>query len=229
MGKKLFTVLCLVIGVAVFCVGCGNKQEVKDVTAGVTENTRTDIQKTLEENENIAEVTWSEDKTCVFFTKDIGNYVRQLYQWKAGETNENQVKGVSGNLYDITQSDDGKYITVNEGTGTIYTTIIISVEDLLLVEEIVNVGGPVWSPDSDKLAFAVLNDKKPSIDMEWDGTSDLLIYNIKSKGKEIVLVADNDFNYNPISWDENGLKYEKNYLDGRKSEELTTGILTRLK
>ena len=38
--------------------------------------------------------------------------------------------------------------------------------------------------------------------------------------KIVVLEADNDFFYSPLVWDENGLKYEKSYLDDRKSEEL---------
>lgn len=231
-SKKFLAILCLLIGVVVLAAGCA-KEETKEVakegTKEVTEvtkdskaeYTKEDIKIALEKDKSIADITWSEDNTYVFFTKEVGDFERKLYMWRVGENTSKQIEGVSGNLYEISKSTDGRYITVNEGTSTIYSTIIISVDGLKVMDQVVNTGGPIWSPDSDKIAFSVLNNKKPSVDIEWDGTCDLMIYDINTKEKTVVIKAENDFYYTPKSWDEKGLKYEKFYFDGRETEELT--------
>lgn len=223
MRKKiLLIIMCVVLATAVLCVACVQKKENKAENNDNEKmiNTWEDIQVTLEKDEKTTDISWLENKTQVFFTKESGDYQHNMYSWKVGEEKEKLVNGVSGNIYDLSWSKDGRYITVNEGTGTIYTTIIITAEDIQIVDKIVNAGGPVWSLDCSKLAFAVLNDKEPSIAIEWDGTCDIMLYDIKTKAKRVVLKADNYFYYMPLAWDENGLKYEKCYFDEREREEL---------
>ncbi len=218
MIKKILTIfLCIMISITILIVGC----EKKDVINSSEEtNTKEDIQADLEENKNIDDITWSYDKSKVAYTKDIGDYMKQLYVWKVGEENEKKIEGVNGNLHGISWSFDNSYITVNEGTSSLKNTIIISSEDLQVYDTVENAGGPIWAPNSEKIAFAVINDIEPIIPIEFNGTRDIMIYNINLMTKIVVIYAENDYLYLPISWDGNGLKYEKNYLDDRESEEL---------
>lgn len=227
-------VLCTMI-MSIMFAGCTKEKETNDQQAkdnyqtekasNDTEstNTKEDIQICLEKDENVDGISWSKDNTQVAYTKDTGDLMKDMYIWKVGEK-EKKVKGLSGPLYDITWSFDNKYITINEQTSNIYKTIIISAEDLLIVDEIGQIAaGPIWSLDSEKIAFAMQNDKEPIIDIEASGTTDLMIYEISKNRKIVVLEADNDFFYSPLVWDENGLKYEKSYFDDRKTEELIYG------
>lgn len=81
------------------------------------------------------------------------------------------------------------------------------------------VDGPIWSPDSNNILYSAVNDKKPSIDLELDGTTDLVKYDLNLMREEILLEANTDFLYSPVSWDENGISYIKTYLDGNGTEE----------
>lgn len=194
-----------------------NEEKNKEIIDTLTKD---DIQAILQADEKVEEIAWSIDNIQVFFTKDIGDYQFQLYTWKVGEEKEKEIKGINGNLYDLTFSPDNIYITINEGTSNVYETIIISVEDIAIVDRIVNTGGPIWSIDSKQIAFAILNDKQPSIEIELSGTSDIMLFDIGSKTQTIILEADNNFMYQPISWDETGLKYGKYYFDDTPLEEL---------
>lgn len=229
--KVLALVLCIMVSVTILFAGCTKEQVSDDTETKVNStiedtddtqniNTKEDIQDALKKDEKIADIIWSKDNSMVAFTKYIDDFEKQLYIWNILEESEKQIEGVSGNLYEIRFSPNDKYITVNEGTSNVYETIIITIEDFKIVDRVVNAGGPVWSPDSQKIAFAVLNDKEPIIPMELSGTTDLMIYDIKANIKPVVLEANNYFILSPVYWDKNGLKYEKSYLDDRQSEEL---------
>lgn len=224
INKKLVAIgLCIILSITILFVKCGKQEVINDIEKedNNTESkyTKEYIKNTLEKDKIIEDVTWSKDNSMVVFTKDIDGFEKQLYIWSVGEESEKQIEGVSGNLYDINYSPNDKYITVNEGTSSVYETIIITTEDFKIVDRVVSTGGPVWSPNSEKIAFAVLNDKEPIIPMELSGTTDLMIYDINENTKTVVVEAENDFSYIPLVWDKNGLKYEKSYFDDRKPEE----------
>jgi len=232
MNKKILAmVLCIMVSITILFTGCTKEVVSDDTETKVNStientneseniNTKEDIQASLKKDKKVEDITWAKDNSMVVFTKYIDDFEKQLYIWNVGEESEKQIEGVSGNLYDINYSPDDKYITVNEGTSSVYETIIITTEDFKIVDRVVNTGGPVWSPDSKKIAFAVVNDKEPIIPMELSGTTDLMIYDIKVNIKPVVLEANNYFFLSPVSWEENGLKYEKSYLDDRQSEKL---------
>jgi len=224
MGIRLrLILLCVVIGIAVLPgAGCSTGKEPQGAEADDTQGkySREHIQESLKSDKNAADISWSKDKSRVAFLKNTEDYEAQMYLWNVGEARENKVAGASGNLYDLKWSPDSRFVTVNEGTSTVYETLIIDPDNLAIADRIVNAGGPVWSPDSARLAFAVLNNKKPVVAVEWDGTCDLMIYDLKTKKSEVVLAAENDFYYSPKSWGKDGLRYEKCYFDDRKTEVL---------
>lgn len=182
--------------------------------------TKADIDDNLKNDESVMEIVWSKDSSVVAFTRDIGDYQLQLYIWVVDVEAEERVLGVDGNLYDISWSSNDEYVTVNEGTSTMYNATIVSIKDISIVDNVVCVAGPVWSPDSTQIVFAVLNDKMPSVAVEWDGTSDLVLYELENKKQEIIVEARNDYYYIPNSWNNEGIVYSKYYFDDRKSEEL---------
>ena len=218
-----FLLLCALIGIAaLLSAGCSAGQEQKGAETDDAQGRYSleYIQAALKADKNASDILLSKDKSQVAFLKNTEDYQAQMYLWKVGEAKEEPVEGAGGNLYDLKWSPDGKYITVNEGTSTVYGTIIIDSVSLSTVDRITNTGGPVWSPDSARLAFAVLNNKKPIVAVEWDGTCDLMIYDLKTKITEVVQAAENNFYYSPKSWDKDGLRYEKCYFDDRKPEVL---------
>ncbi|MBU7006014.1 DUF3298 domain-containing protein [Phosphitispora fastidiosa] len=224
MGIRLRLILLyLVIGIALLAgAGCSSGKEPQEAEADDAQGKYSleYIQESLKSDKNAADISWSKNKSRVAFFKNTEDYEVQMYLWNVGEARENKVAGASGNLYDLKWSPDSRFVTVNEGTSTVYETLIIDPDNLTIADKIVNAGGPVWSPDSARLAFAVLNNKKPIVAVEWDGTCDLVIYDLKTKNADVILAAENDFYYSPKSWDKGGLRYEKCYFDDRKPEVL---------
>ncbi len=224
MGIRLRLILLyLVIGIALLAgAGCSSGKEPQEAEADDAQGKYSleYIQESLKADKNAADISWSKNKSRVAFFKNTEDYEVQMYLWNVGEERENKVAGASGNLYDLKWSPDSRFVTVNEGTSTVYETLIIDPDNLTIADKIVNAGGPVWSPDSARLALAVLNNKKPMVAVEWDGTCDLVIYDLKTKSADVILAAENDFYYSPKSWDKGGLRYEKCYFDDRKPEVL---------
>lgn len=228
MKKILLFILCIV-GIGLFAFGCGaektpqsgapveNPAE-KPQSGTPAEDPAEEMQAALLSDENIDDITWSDDKSFVLFTKDVGDYERHFFIWRTDEEEAAEIGGIAGNLYGITLSPDNRYATVNEGTSVVRGTFLLTSDDMQVTGRFTNTGGPVWSPDSKKIAFAVVNDKKPAVDIETDGTCDIMIYSVETGTKETVMEADSDFLLDPLSWDDRGLAVRKNYLDGRDAE-----------
>ncbi len=208
--KRLNVVLGIIICVAIVFSSCVKKEE---------EFSKERIQANLMKSDMISEIVWLKDDSMVVYIRESDDYLGELYVRRVGEQKEIMIEGVRGNLYDIKQSHDGKYIIVNDGTAEYCMTVIVSLEDLAVVDVIDNLGGPVWSPDSNQLAFAWPNDKEPIIMLELESTTDLVLYDVESKTKEVLLMGDNDVICIPVTWDADGLKYKKIFLDDRKEEE----------
>lgn len=164
------------------------------------------------------QIIWNSKHTYGAFIKGNDEVELKLY---IVETNQNTIKeiaGIVGNLYDITWAPNGQYMTVNEGTSTVYTTYIVQIDEEKIIDQVVNVRGPVWSPDSRSIAFGVLNDEEPAVMVEWEGTSDLVIDHLSSKKTEVLLHGQKGFNYFPIEWTEDGLAYRKSYFTGGEEQ-----------
>ncbi len=229
--KRLYLVLCITISVIIIFAGCVKKDIPKDMNVGTNnqpevqdipmeeEFSKERIQANLMKSDMISEKMWLKDDSMVVYIRESDDYLGKLFVRRVGEQKEIMIEGVSGNLYDIKQSFDGKYIIVNDGTAEYCMTVIVSLEDLAVVDVIDNLGGPIWSPDSNKLAFAWPNNKEPIVSLEIESTTDLVLYDVASRSKEFILMGDNDFIYYPVVWDDQGLRYIKVYLDDRQEEE----------
>ena len=152
--------------------------------------------------------------------KEFGDYTVYIEKPKEGEnrlkvanSKDGKVKnieGIIGEFYGIDWSKDGRYFIVNEGTGIIKITYLISLKDLEDIISIPTIGNIVWSPDSTKLLLGVENNKKRAVKGELKGTIDLAIYYINSGTVEPLLEADEYVDYWPEYWDEdNNIGYKK--------------------
>lgn len=232
MNKK-FVIIVLMILVIFLLIGCSNVNtsttddealenqkniEGEDAKEEI-DTTRTGIQEVIHNEVAIEEAVWSDDEKMVCFSRLIEENDYELYVWEVGQEKEKKLDGVLGCLYDISWSPNNKYVTVNSGTSNIHETLIILVNDMDVLVKIESYDGPIWSPDSSKMIFAITNDKKPIIDVESSGTTDLMIYDLNLMREEIIMEATGEYLYSPVSWDENGISYIKTYLDGNGTEE----------
>jgi len=196
-----------------------NLQDISDKDKDKDKETP-DIQTRLEQDENVSEIIWSNDKLRVAYLKEIGDFQKELYMWDTTEEKEVKVEGLEGNLYDITWSPDDIWVTVNNGTSNLYETLIINPFNLMIQYTIVNSAGPVWCEDSNKIAFAVPNNKEAIVPTELSGTTDLIVFYLDTMTQYTVLEGESDFSYAPLDWNNDELKYGKYYLDDRVDEEL---------
>ncbi|MCM1988240.1 RsiV family protein [Oceanirhabdus seepicola] len=180
-----------------------------------------DIQTRLEQDENVSEITWSNTRTKIAYLKEIEDFQKELYIRDITLEKETKVEGLKGNLYEISWAPNDVWVTVNDGTSNIFETIIINKFNLIH-DKIVNTSGPVWCEDSEKIAFAVPNNKETIVPIELDGTTDLMIYYFNSTNemnRVVVMEGENDFFYEPFEWNKDGIKCIKSYLDNREYEE----------
>lgn len=217
-NKILSILLLLTLVISLFFTGCSKSEN--SFTSPTAKGTSMEsINEMLQNDNTISDITWSYNKSAVAYLKTIEGDKKGIFMRTLGDADEVDFKLSDEHFYDITWSPDDKYITVNKGTSNLYETLILSYESWELLDSITNGGDPVWSPDSSKIAFAILNDKKPEIPIELEGTFNIVLYDIETKQLEPLLEADNDFSYLPNSWDEGGLYYTKLYLDGRMAED----------
>lgn len=239
MNKKL-VILVLTVLIIFLLIGCSDVETSNNLEVELSDNegvtkvngvseenivdtSKDGIREIVNNDNKIDEIVWSNDEEKVCFTRINESMEYELFIWKVGQAEEKQVAGIIGNLYDISWSPNNKYVTLNEGTSVLYETFIILVNDMEVLDKVVCTGGPIWSMDSNSILFAILNDKKPTVDLELDGTTDLMVYDLNLMRKEIILEASNDYMYNPVSWDEEGIKYKKEYFDGSETETFIYG------
>ncbi|WP_025640845.1 hypothetical protein [Schnuerera ultunensis] len=172
----------------------------------------------IDERDNIIEYQEFGNHT-VYIEEDKGGENRlKIVNSKDGKVQN--IEGITGELYGIDWSNNGKYFIVNKATDIVKTTYLVSMENFEKLASIPTIGKVIWSPDSSKLLIGVENNKKRAVKGELKGTVDLAIYYVNSKTVEPLLEADEYVDYWPEYWDsDNNIGYRK--INGEGEENLS--------
>jgi Tol biopolymer transport system component len=157
-------------------------------------------------------------KIAVVKKNSGGEY--DLYIMTAANKKLDKVAKVSGMLYDPQWSYDDKYLSVEDGTGALKETDIVTVSALKKRWGVQNTG-MVWAQKSESVAFSVVNPAvKQAVETELDGATDVIVYNMDTIKYKRIIKADARYDYRPLKWDGSGLVIQQASLVGGKTETL---------
>lgn len=137
---------------------------------------------------------------------------------------ETAVPSISGNLYDPKWSFDDKYLIVEEGTAIRHTTHLL-IASTLREKAALGVTAAIWASSGDYLAISKVNQLKPTVEMELDGTTDVFLYHADTLSEKLLLKADSDTLYTPEKWDGANLYVRKSSLTSNTSETVCLKVL----
>ena len=137
---------------------------------------------------------------------------------------ETAVPSISGNLYDPKWSFDDKYLIVEEGTAIRHTTHLL-IASTLREKAALGVTAAIWASSGDYLAISKVNNLRPTVEMELDGTTDIFLVNADTLGEKLFLKANADTLYTPEKWDGTNLYVRKSSLISNKSETVCLKVL----
>lgn len=138
---------------------------------------------------------------------------------------ETAVPSISGNLYDPKWSFDDKYLIVEEGTANLHTAHLLAASSLK-ENAAMKVTAAIWAPSGEYLAVSRVNQLKPTVDMELDGTTDIFLIHADTLAEKLLLKADSDTLYTPEKWDGINLYVRKSSLKSGKSETVRVEVLS---
>lgn len=170
----------------------------------------------LKANKAVTQFTVSHSGTQIAVLRDGGDYMLACSVLSVRTGKEAAVAAVpKGNLYDPAWSFGDKYLAVQSGTAVLRTTYLLLTGSLKLKTQVKNTG-MVWSPDSARAAFSVVNKVKPAVEMELGGTTDIMLLNADTLRSQTVLKAGSGELYTPEKWDASGLSVMKYTLPGNE-------------
>ena len=170
----------------------------------------------LKSDKTVTQFAVSHGKNRAAVIRDKGSHTLAFSLLSAETGKETAVAAVpEGNLYDPVWSFDDRYLAVEEGTSVLRTTYFLRPVTGGLRAKVENTG-MVWSPDSERVALAVVNKTRPVVDLELDGTTDIQILNVGTMKLQTVLRAGADVMYSPAKWDASGLTVTKTTLLGNE-------------
>lgn len=144
---------------------------------------------------------WAPNERLVSFIKDSDNDGKKMFIWEVGKAKPKEITELEGlNPHTFYWSPNSHYVLVAHGFSSIIEGKIISGETFTEVGEFSFLSTPVWSPDSEYIAFGSRNDEiKPVIDTEIN-TIDLAIYDMEEMRTKIAITGMSDYYYVPDSW-----------------------------
>lgn len=138
---------------------------------------------------------------------------------------ETAVPTVSGNLYNPRWSFDDHYLIVEEGTANLHSTHLLTASTLR-EKAVFQDTAAIWAPSGEFLAVSRVNQLKPTVDMELDGTTDIFRINADTMAEKLLLKADSNTLYTPEKWDGINLYVRKSSLESGKSETVRIEVLS---
>ncbi|MDR3552980.1 MAG: hypothetical protein P4L75_07640 [Clostridia bacterium] len=176
----------------------------------------------LKKDKNVKQYTVSRDSKEVAVVKEVATDKARLYVIIVSSKKQNATN-VTGMLYDPKWSYNDQYISVEDGTAVLHKTHIVTASTFRRHLTVVDTG-MVWAYKSNVIAFAVVNKIKPAKDIELNGTTDIIVYNMSTLKYRRVLKATSEILYTPVKWDKNGLWVDKSFLNGKKSVTVKLNI-----
>ena len=174
--------------------------------------TRENIERFLMEQEvKIAE--WSPNDDLVIFVKSTDGTEEQagpILTWHVGEKKPREIPNQHGNFgtYFIWAPDSSKVI-VRSGTSIVSGGNIIDTESLESLGEFSFVGEAVWSPDSEHIAYGLMDlDVTPVVATEISGVQ-LSVYKLATGETLSLLPADEEHYFIPSNWEGDALYFKE--------------------
>jgi len=181
------------------------------------------IEREILNMDEIYEVKPSPDKKMIAFIKgETDECTACMFLWEEGERKPLKTEGIQDRICELFWSPDSRFIFMDIGTSAIRLGEVFSVEDMEVVLSTGYVGNSQWSPDSNWIAVGTINDIKPIIDVESDGSIDLTIFNVNTGEKKVIVKGTSENFYLPLEWKKDGtlLYVKENFLDSDESEIL---------
>lgn len=191
----------------------------------VSDSSYESIKKFLESREDIKDISWSHTSSQVTFTLYIDepeNYNPGIYLWQIGVNEPRVVTSIDKYYFpaSFVWSPNDEYVFVNSGTSCIRYGYILSVSDLTIVKEFGFALFTAWSPDSKRMALTRRISMITDTETELEGTTDVVIINIKNKEEKVVKKGAAEYYFEIEKWNEDGnLLYLKRYFVSGKAEE----------
>ena len=234
MGRRYFLIIKIIISILllIFLASCSatnqDSYELEEQTSEKGEENVSEVDdwsleqikmKILDMDE-IYEVKPSPDKKMVAFIKGKTNECTAcMFLWEEGKRKPIKTEGVQDRICELFWSPDSKFIFMDIGTSAVRVGEIFSVEDMKVVMY-GYVGNSQWS-HSNWIAVGTINDIKPAVDIESDGSIDITIL-MSIQEKESNSKGTSDTFYLPLEWKRDGtLLYSKeSFLDSGETEIL---------
>ncbi|SCY37693.1 hypothetical protein [Alkaliphilus peptidifermentans] len=187
----------------------------------VINSTYENINEKVQKQEDIYGITWLSEESIVAFVKgNPDEWYGQMYIWQVGETEPTLIDDKEYRICELIPSPDHQYFLADIGTSIQRIGSIVSIEDKVTIDTFGCIGTGFWSPDSEWLIFGQLSDIKPKIDIELDGTVDLVKYNIKTKEIIVLEEGTSDYYFTLIKQVEDGtIIYAKAYYESDELDE----------
>lgn len=144
-----------------------------------------------------------------------------LYLWTVGENIPGKFEELTVSLTTaFSWAPDSEKVIVSLGTSAQREAIVVDVNTLEPIGSFVNFGLEVWSPDSNQIAFAALNNDVPDNRLtELSGSLNLAIYDLQY-GVIQLLYGTEEYYYMPTAWSEpDKLSFAKYYFEGGQEEK----------
>lgn len=188
-----------------------------------------EIQKELEGNSKVINITWSNDRTKVAYTLQQDGTemyeVGEMYLWQVGAESPMAVNEVNDRICGYKWSSDGNYVLADIGTSVSRLGSIVDANSGKLIGNINYIGNAFWSPAANQLLFAKDN---PAVVMqvatELNGTTDLYILDVKEQKETKIFEGTEEYYVVPVKWiNEKEISATKYYLtsDGGREESIT--------
>lgn len=169
----------------------------------------------FKERADTKEAVWFKEEKAAYLREINGENILGIYNEESKK--EVEIEEVKGEIHSINWSPDGKYLTIDEGTGIIKITYIILISDLKVFDKLSTIGEVNWSPDSKKLLIGVENTKERKEKGELNGTVDLAVYYLLGNRAEPLLEAEEGFDYYPEYWKGDFIGYIKSSNGNKES------------
>lgn len=196
---------------------------IEALALGDKESNWQNINEILSGNAKVIIKSWSPDNKVIAFAFEEKKYDDlQMYIWLIGQKEPQIVGDVKSIISEFQWSPDGKFVLVDCGTGIQRGGYLMTTEKFELIEYIGYVNRAFWSPDSKWLAFGRESAILAAVLLEFDGSIDLVLYNVLTKEAKILIKATSEVFYMAITWGDDGkLHYlKRSFLDNTKTEEL---------
>lgn len=221
LWRKLLTGV-LMLSLLTGLIGCTAKPQDGEKPGEQVGFTKEKIIEALAAKTDVSKITWSPDNQMVVYIqtgKPEKNGLDEAYLWKVGEEEPQLVRDVKPTTHGFSWAPDSKHFLISEKLGEGAESSIVKADSISEESyKIKSMGIPVWSPDSQSLAYGYeTHEHGPS----WGS---LEVYTLGDPKYEYIWRA-MDYLYKVESWDQNGnVGYSEVDPQGKETKKSTKNI-----